>query len=202
MNNAFQQFQQNIRSCNELMALYDHLVFHLLLPNDLSDLLRSQFVNSISALDRLIHEFIRIGAVQTFVGTRPRTPKFESFSISLNTYFNCLNNPFPSTEYWFEQEVILRNKHLSFQDPEKISEGLSLIWIETHKWAVISNRMGINERTLKTRLKTIVSRRNQIVHEADINPVTNTLSPIDRSEVQDTVTFIHSLGSAIYQSVI
>ncbi len=202
MNNALQQFKNNIRSCNELMALYDHLAFHLLLPNDLNDLLRAQFVNSISALDRLIHELIRIGSVQTFIGARPRTPKFDTFSISLNTYFNCLNNPLPSTEYWFEQEVILKHKHLSFQDPEKISEGLSLIWLETHKWGVLSSKMGIDERSLKTRLKTIVSRRNQIVHEADINPLTNSLSPIDRTEVQHTVNFINELGLTIYDAIV
>ncbi|WP_217607253.1 hypothetical protein [Chitinophaga sp. GbtcB8] len=104
--------------------LHAHLKNDLKLPNDLSDLLRAQWVYAVSALDKLIHEFVRIGMIETFNGSRNKTSKFNSFPVSMSTLINIQSSSVPPSHYWFEQEIIQRHKQLSFQDPEKIADAL------------------------------------------------------------------------------
>jgi hypothetical protein len=94
MRRARNQFEDNIRHVHELSALYDYLTNTLRLPNDLSDILRSQIVYSVSALDKFIHELIRIGMLQSFAGTRPKTDKFNAFTISMYEYLGANSNEF------------------------------------------------------------------------------------------------------------
>lgn len=86
MQRAFEQFDSNIKAIREMDALHNHLVNELKLPNDLSDILRAQFVYAVSALDKLIHELVRIGMLEAFKNQRMKTSKFKGFSISLETY--------------------------------------------------------------------------------------------------------------------
>lgn len=215
MQRAFNQFKDSLKYVKELDALYVHLKDTLHLPNDLTDLLRAEWVYTISAMDKLIHELIRIGMIQAFQGSRIKTKKFLSFGISVDTYTNIASSisttlqtnaqtnvpPPEPPEYWFEQEVIQKHKHLSFQDPDKISDGLSLIWDENQKWNKLSQSIGIVENDLKTKLKTIISRRNQIVHEADLDLLSGQRNTIDKADIDNVVPFIEALSEAIFNAV-
>jgi len=53
----------------------------------------------------------------------------------------------------------------------------------------------------RTKLKSIVSRRNQIVHEADIDLRTNSRNPIDKTDVNEAVEFILKLGESFFNAV-
>ena len=79
MQRAFDQFQGNMKYVKELDALFVHLTDTLHLPNDLTDILRAEWVYSVSAMDKLIHELVRIGMIEAFQGRRVRTKKFKSF---------------------------------------------------------------------------------------------------------------------------
>ena len=209
MQQAFNQFKNNIQSTKELDALYNHLVLEMKLPIDLSDILRSQLIYAVSALDKLIHELVRIGMLQSFLGQRTKTLKFNGFTISLETY-SKIQQLSQSTEtlqlegpeYFFEQEIIIKHKHLSFQDPDKISDALSLIWEEKQKWQQVAFSLNMSDDYLKKRLKNIVSRRNQIVHEADIDIQTNLRNSIDEEDVKESVDFIFQLGESIFKCVV
>jgi hypothetical protein len=106
------------------------------------------------------------------------------------------------SEYWFEQEIILKNKTASFQEPAKIADGLSLIWTENRKWTKIAALVGQPEEDLKKMLKNIVDRRNKIVHEADIDPITETRLGIDLANVQVSVDIIDKIAKAIFDLVV
>jgi len=113
--------------------------------------------------------------LQVFVGKRPKTGAFNSFSISSKTLIEIQKviqstNPLQleTPEYFFEQEIIIQHKRESFQDPDSVSKGLSFIWEEKHKWREIASSFNMSDTDLRKRLKSIMSRRNQIVHEADI----------------------------------
>lgn len=204
MQTAFDQFKNNMNYVKELDSLYTYLTDTLLLPNDLTDILRAEWIYSVSALDKLIHELIRIGMIDIFVGNRPSTSKFLNFSISIDTLNNIKTSTgisSPPPEYWFEQEIVKKHKFLSFQEPDKISDGLSLIWNHQHKWNFLSIATGITETTLKTRLKNIVSRRNQMVHEADANPTTGNRNHITKADCDFVVTFVELLATKIFDSV-
>ncbi|MDZ7896777.1 MAG: HEPN domain-containing protein [Arcicella sp.] len=215
MQTVKSQFLRNITYVRELDSLYDFLKNSQKLSNDLSDLLRAEIVYSVSALDKFIHELVRIGMIETFNGQRVRTIKFEGFTLSAKTLekiketaiersLNPTRPPLPDElpEYWFEREIVLKHKSVSYQTPTNIGDGLSLIWKEEHKWQKISLLMNINEKDVKTQLETIVARRNQIVHEADLdiqNGLKNTISYVD---AKDSVDFIEKLGISIFDCVL
>lgn len=201
MLNAFNLFKTNIASARTLSGLFDFLTATLTVPHQFDDLLRSQLVYAISALDKLNHDLIRIGMVGTFTGTRSPTAKYQGFTISTETHSQIMSATVPPKEYWFESEIVQKHKVLAFQDPAKIADGLSLIWDEKHKWAVIAAEIGMSETDVKLKLKTIVDRRNLIVHEADLNPYTGTKYDIDKNEAKSATDLIESIGSAIFNLV-
>jgi len=49
----------------------------------------------------------------------------------------------------------------------------------------------------RTKLKLISVRRNAIVHEADMDPLTNAKAPISRDECNDVTDFLLNCGNAI-----
>ncbi len=208
MQSAMNQFNSNMRAVTEMETLYRHLKDDLKLPDDLSDMLRAQWVYAVSALDKLIHELVRIGMLQAFVGRRTKTSKVNSFSMSLKTHLeiqkviqSANTSSLETPEYFFEQEIMVKHKLLAFQEPDKIAEALSLIWEEEHKWQKIASSLNMSVSKVRNDLKSIVSRRNQIVHEADIDLRTNLRKDIDETDVKEAVEFILKLGESIFNAV-
>ncbi len=103
----------------------------------------------------------------------------------------------PPREFIFQQEIVRRHSHLSFQDPDKVAEALSLIWTMKHKWAVIGQAMGSTGEAVTTQMRLYVTRRNAIVHEADMHPLTNAKTPIDEQTVSDASDFVLRCGRSI-----
>lgn len=168
-------------------------------PLDLSDLLRWQWVLAVSALDKYIHDIVRIGMVEAFEGTRAQTPKFQEFKINMSGYIGINGSSTPSIE--FEKEIIRQHGFLAFQFPDKISDALSFVWEEKNKWDVIAHNLTtpISTSDSKTKLKNIVTRRNQIVHEGDCLAIILPLEqqPILLEDVQDILNYITELANAI-----
>jgi uncharacterized protein YqgV (UPF0045/DUF77 family) len=61
--------------------------------------------------------------------------------------------------------------------------------------------MAIPQATITTKLKTIISRRNQIVHEADLDLLTGVRNTVDKADIDDVVPFIETLSEAIFNAV-
>ena len=200
MIKAFQCFQTLIQDTRNTTVLYDYLHDYVMPPYDYSDLLRWQWTQSVSALDKLIHDLIRIGMRESFVGTKPATDAFLNFAISVGTLQQIKQTPIASPMI-FEQYITLKNKTLSFQEPSKIAEGLSYIWSEKHKWQAISLQMGMSEADVKTELKNISIRRNQIVHEGDYISSGLSRQAIEKTDADEVIDFIEQLGTAIYNLV-
>jgi hypothetical protein len=102
----------------------------------------------------------------------------------------------------FEQEIARKLKVVSYQDPQKVADGLSYIWDEKDKWGKIGRQMGWDPDNAKTKLKLIADRRNAIVHESDMDPISNVKNPISRTECRDVTDFIELCGKSIAQLVI
>jgi hypothetical protein len=202
MLRAKQIFDIGINRVRNIDSLFLHLTTQLgFNPMDVSDLLRSEIVYSLSSFDRLIHDLVKAGMIDSFKGIRTTTNAYKNFSITLKQFDAINSASIPPAEFVFEQTITSSHKHLSFQDPDKVVEALSLIWHENHKWQKIATEMGMNQNDLKTELKNIVIRRNQIVHEGDFDLFTGDIQPIFQSDTQQSVDFINSLGSTIYNLV-
>lgn len=198
MHNAYALFQRNMASARDVSVLHEHLTKQVALPHSFDDLLRSQIVYAVSALDKLIHDLVRIGMMEIFAGTRPSTSKYESEPISMQVVKEIVQATVPPKEHFFEQALIRKFKSISFQDPTKIADGLSYIWNEGQKWQKIAAVLGLSDGAARTQLKLIIDRRNLIVHEADIDPVSGNKLAITKAESDDSVNFLHSCGRAIF----
>lgn len=201
MLNARSLFNENIASAKQVGSIFDYLARTVTSLLSFDDLLRFQIVYSVSAFDKLMHDLVRIGMVEIFTGTRPATPKYGAESISLEIHTNLVAASFPPKQYIFEQALFQKFKHVSYQDPEKVADGLSYIWAEPHKWMRISEKMELLNTEARTKLKLIVDRRNAIVHEADINPVTNSKLIITKIECEETTDFLLKCGISIVDLV-
>ena len=202
MQNAKLAFQKNIRQANELGALYDHLSALVPIPTQFDDLLRSQIVYAVSAFDKLLHDLIRIGMVQIFQGLRPATDKYKSERIAIQHLTQLAVGSTPPPAVRFEEIVREKLSVLSFQDPNKIADGLSFIWGEEHKWKKIAFSLDMPEVDVKLKQKLIVTRRNAIVHEADLDPVSGAKQLITRAEAADASQFLLAHGLNICDLIV
>lgn len=74
----------------------------------------------------------------TFGRNRAPTDRYHVEPITTQFHATLLAATVPLKEYLFEQEIVKRLGRLSFQDPETVAEGLSLIWDEKQKCAMIA----------------------------------------------------------------
>ena len=202
MINALRVFQALMDQTEVSKGLYNYIDSQRV-PIDASDLLRWEWVLAVSALDKYIHDVVRIGMVEEFIGARTKTNKFNSFRIDMIKYANI--NATSSPEVEFENEVVRQHSFLAFQHPDKIADALSFIWVEQNKWDKISGKMAtpISANDLKTKLNNIIIRRDQIVHEGDCFTTALPLQQqqINEADVNDVITFIKELSQAIYDCI-
>ena len=79
---------------------------------------------------------------------------------------------------------------------------LVFIWDENQKWQKLADKLGSNDVTVKQRLNLVVTRRNAIVHEADLNPVSLNKQDIKSEDIIEIVNFLEKLGNVICDYVI
>lgn len=202
MLNAKAVFHRNISQANELGGLYDYLSTSVAIPEQFEDLLRSQVVNAVSAFDKLMHDLIRIGMVKIFENQRPSTSKYLSETVAIQHLPSLLASAVPPPPVRFEEIVREKLSKLSFQDPTKVADGLSYIWNEPQRWQQIALGLGMSDDEAKRKLRLIITRRNAIVHEADLDPVTSQKQSITRAEATDIADFLRALGDRIYDLVV
>lgn len=201
MLNSLLGFKQNLTSTRELASLHDYLLAHVKAPMTFEDLLRFQMVYSVSAFDKLIHDLIRIGMVDIFIGKRPSTAKYLAERITMTAYAALSAATIPPKEYYFEQEVINKLKTIAYQSPENVADGLSYIWEEKYKWQKIAAELAMTDDSAKTQLRLIVDRRNKIVHEADVDIATGIKFAISKTDCETSVSFLEKCGEAIVKLV-
>ena len=199
MLEAYRQFRQMMEDIENIAAIYDFMELqnsHI----DLSDLLRWQYVQSVSAFDKLIHDLIRIGMIEIFQSKRAPTKKYIEFPINMGTYLMMVDSPL-FLEDILEQRLVLYYKQFAFQDPKKVADGLAYIWSAGDKWKEIAQEIGDSKESCVTRLRNISSRRNQIVHQGDYPDRWSDRQAIFKDDVVLVKEFMIALGKAIYTCV-
>ena len=220
MTNSIMAFNACISDVRNMRTFYVYLKDHCSVPkDDLADLLRSELVNLVSAMDRFIHEMVRIGIINSYLGISPQTEKCKTIPLrfsTMNKVIECRLRSVPPScneeiaEYWINKEVVAILKTMSFQKTDKIKDALSYIWDVSHKIQAIIDKMQyafpgttINDKQkyLEEKVDLIVSRRNQIVHEADYDISTHSKQAIDVVWLDDTILFIKEFIYSIYENI-
>lgn len=196
MSNALNQFDKNLESIRVLGGIYDYLDSQIDII-DLSEILRAQYVLIVSALDYYIHEIVRDGMLEVIDGSRSNTRQFDEFQIPLSSVHQIIN-----TSSSFQKRQIIDSAirkvsiRYTYQSPVKIELALKLINV-TGIWGKVARQLSMRAISIRTQLGLIISRRNKIAHEADINNLTGEKTPITKQDVDHTVTFISKIVNSI-----
>jgi hypothetical protein len=192
---ALAQFEQNIDRARHLVELEASLGAIVTGVMDLSDLLRAALVQGVSALDHFVHETVREGMLEILDGSRPLTPAYEAFVVPMRVVNTALGAP--GRPDWLEDAVRMSHGWQSFQHPDKIRDAMKLI-SPMKLWPEVADHLGMDTKSVKTKLELIVDRRNKIAHEADMDPTyPGTRWPIDQAMVTDALEFLVSVATAI-----
>jgi hypothetical protein len=189
------QFRQNVARVNTLVGMHTAIRAQVTPALDPCDILRAAILLSVSALDQLVHEVVRVGMLEAYTGARPETEALRRFEVSLASVRLATTDP--ARLDWLDAEVRSRHSFLTFQRPDKIADGIRLI-TDVQLWPTIAQAMNARPEDIRRRLNLIVARRNQIAHEADINPAfPGTRWPISEADVVDVISFVSQLGATL-----
>lgn len=200
MSNSLNQFQKNIESINIIDGIYIYFESQVKAV-DLSEIIRAQYVLLVSAFDYYIHDLVRDGMLKVFDGLKSPNSEYNKFSISLKTLSLLLSIDDTNIRRQLLDNEIrnVTSKH-SYQAPSNIERALTLIAIKSI-WSSVAKELKMNKEDIVKKLGLIVNRRNKIAHEADIDPITNEKTPIDRNTLIDVKTFISQIAIAIDKKV-
>lgn len=201
MIQAKNNFNRNLSYINDIGSIYDEVVrLAPTLVTPASQLLRSQFVLLVSALDTYVHDIVRIGILQEYQGSRPVSKGLSKLSLTYNDLSELESQPPMMKTPTMEQIIRRINSEDSYQSSKSIEYAMGLIGI-TGIWSKLSSSLAMSAEDIKTKLDLIVRRRNQIAHESDYNPSTGEQRDIDKNEVQDTKDFICTFVNAMHPLV-
>jgi len=167
MSNSLILFKGNISAACDLIGLEHALSALATSALDTSDLLRASMVFSVSALDHYVHEKIVEMAVEIAIGARGANYRFSNSRIGKNAVMLTASGS--PVDAMVESEVRGENAFSSFQQPEKITSAFKRV-SNVNIWRQVGLHLAMNEAVVMRNLKLVVSRRNQIAHEADRNP--------------------------------
>lgn len=196
METSYKRFVETFSNSKNITAIYEGLIASKV-ALDFDDLLRWQWVQAVSALDKYIHDVIIKGMIDIYNGKRTETQKFKSYPITMELLMKINNSDIGIIE--LEKEWIKQQEKKSYQTPSNIADGLSLIWLEDHKWSTIASEMNKSEKAVRQELASISIRRNQIVHQGDYPTESSDRQEIRIDDVLDVLGFIELLASAINQ---
>lgn len=199
MDYLFKQFQRNIDSIRAIDHLYQY--FSKQVPAmDLSEILRAEFVLTVSAFDCYIHDIVREGMIESFQNKRSKSREFQKFSLSLEFVNGILLASLENKVVLLESELQKVLSRFSYQNPTNVENALKLISV-TNIWRRVASKLHISESEVKNRLSLIVQRRNKIAHESDYNYLTGSKEIIDHSMIADSLKFIEKLTKNIHRIV-
>ncbi len=199
MHDSIISFRTNITKIKNLGGIYSTLNSRTTPALDLSDILRAELVMAMSVLDHFIHSSIEEGMIEIYENKRPTTDVYDAFEISISNIQTVLTNPLDVI--WFKEEIRKKHGHLSFQRSEKIASKIKLI-SDKKLWEETAQILNKDPKDIILQIDLISDRRNQIVHQADIDPTYPNLRwPIDFSLVENSTKFIEDLCESIFEVI-
>lgn len=188
-----------------LAALHAYLSTQVTAVLKVDELLRSEWVARVAALDLYVHEVVAQRMLKIQSGDLPATPKYLNFRVSMETQARMVAGAGSAAALGaFDLAVREQLGFQSFQSPDKISDALKLcsqidLWSEvaTHLQTTKGD-LSITSKSLRNTLSAIASRRHKIAHEADLQPTTPREPwPISVSDLELVRGFIGSIVPAI-----
>ena len=172
-----QHFEVVWRRCDQLSTLHGYVSRNVLAVLSPDELLRAEWVIRVSALDLYVHELIAQKMRSVFEGARLPSPGYQSFQIT-NEASHRIRSAATESDAATAFELYVREKlgRNTYQYPDDIADGIRLC-STAELWNEIAMTLGATSSTktaqaksLKIDLSLIVTRRNKIAHEGDLQP--------------------------------
>ncbi len=200
MTNSLKQFHKNLESINTIDGIYTYFESQVK-AIDLTEIIRAQFVLLVSAFDYYIHDLVRDGMLKVFDEEKEPNENYNKFSISLKTLNLLLSTDDNNIRRQIlDNEIRTVTSKCSYQAPSNVERALALIDIKTI-WSFVGKELNMTKDDVTKELGLIVNRRNKIAHEADIDPVTNEKTALDRQTLLYVKDFMTNIVTAIDKKV-
>jgi len=166
----------------------------------LSELLRSSLVNCVAALDRYFHDIVLLHCLNA--ASKPEVKKeLRELYVPLCDVVNAIktirNNKTARPGNAIKKVIQdILHKDYTFQGPDAIVKASKMLGIDDF-WGKVSDAMSLNKDMLIKKHREIINRRNQIVHEADIERKIKakilTKRPINKKYAEEACALIEKL---------
>ena len=196
---AFEEMRQNLDYARDLVRGGRYLQRLEVGAFDVRDLYRAAWVQAVSALDHWIHRELYDRA--SALAIRPsaaRPAKFLRIEVPMSLLEDVLHESV-AMEQVFREHLRSKYGHLSFQQPDKIKEAVSLI-SDVSLWPTVAKELGEaqSSKSVQDDLADIVKRRNRIAHETDRDHLAGGVrAVITDGEVSSVIDWLEKVASAI-----
>lgn len=188
--NLIKRFESSISHVNELLAVHSYL--QTAPTTQIADhLLRAALTMLVSAIDTSIHELI-ISAIMYELKQEKEIFKTNGFKIAV---FIAKESDLNERLRLIEAELRRQFSKEAFQSSRQIESALASIGINKI-WTKLSATRGQSPEDIKIRLDLLVRRRNQIVHEGDLDHLQN-LQEIRRQDLDESLLFTKEIINGI-----
>jgi hypothetical protein len=191
--------------CELLSVMQNYLARNVAAVMQPDELLRAEWVARVSALDLYVHELVAQRMLSIFQGALPKTPAYQAFKLPMETMDRIRTAAtIGEAGAAFDLEVRRQLGFITYQDPERIAEGLRLC-CEVELWNTIALHQGASELTksqrakqMKRTLSAIVERRNKIAHEGDLQPALPLAPwPVSQADLATVAAFVEGVVRSI-----
>jgi hypothetical protein len=188
------QFEADIARARDLVGLGQSIVGLTHGRVDSTDLYRSALVQAIAALDSYIRGVVLDRAVDLLTGRLQVSSAPGRVGLPFDAVNELLNAQTEAErELLCLQRISARLSLETYQQPDDIAKALAMVGV-TKIW---SSAFGSAEDA-KRAVKVIVTRRNNIVHACDVDPVQpGSVTPLSAQDALDAVGVVEITVQAI-----
>jgi hypothetical protein len=205
MQQAIDLCKTNIQSIKQLDTIYLYLKDNEVKTLDLSEILRSEIVLAVSALDNFISDVLYYGILEIFEGNKVLPIDLKKpyndfqFSMEILSAVSMTSN-LDDKKLLLGNYIRKINSKKPYQDPKQIESALVILGIK-QIWTKLGTELSMQPEDVKRELANIVWQRHKIAHEADIDPTTQNKRNRDRESTIKAIEFIEKLCKSIHKIV-
>ena len=189
-NSLISRFESSISQVDELLAIH-HYLQSVPVTQVTDNILRAALTMIVSAIDTSVHELI-VNAIMYEIKEDKSVFKIDKIKIGISA---SKETDLGSRLRIIESELRHQYAKESFQSSRQIESALATIGI-TKIWTKLSAITGQPPQDIKITLDLLVRRRNQIVHEGDLDHL-HSLREIEREDLEKSLEFAKELTKGI-----
>lgn len=195
-------YNDSVTAIKSMFALVDQLIANNH-ENQAKDIMRSQIVFLVGALDFYMHEITKFGLGKIFDGEWEQTKKYTHICVPMDV----LNKALKAGEDtdWFIEFINNQFSSITIVSYENVKEQMNLLGLDIQLLADdvfydIHSREKIIDK-LKMRLNGLFHRRNIIAHQSDRQHENAEILDIEREMVEEYIGDISKIIDAISKQI-